>query len=705
MDAVAAVNNDIYLRRRGKVMPPAPTGGGEPLPASYVAAVVQNLASLGYGFTADLVAACRALSLAQLTAFYQELVPVLKRLRGAHREFRPMHPGFPDQVMAMGEGELYLNALVHYWTGGKWLPPSDPKDRLPLLDEVELTPISLGSFEEFETLFASVAGANTSLSEQDREDLAWFAAAYGDRIGALLPVAIPQKENLAYVAGLLVRHAGRERATEFVSAYCKTATDVLRVAVALSGGDVSLAAVTKFRTFARPERALLLALLDRLPSSSLVEDMRRWRGRWVRLGEKLHPGEHAERYPNAARAFAAMRSGESIPTFYTGVERALADRNVAAAVERLGTRPGDLARRLDHLLRLDPSAASQERVAAAFRGVAGKVSTPVLLQVRQHFLVRNTRPGLRVFFPKGQVAKAYGTENALPVLPEAACRAVVAACEAALGERFAALPPLGRVYVDPALRDYTAPFALRSASKALRTLVRGTRLPLPPGDTIRFFVWWKNGRQRTDIDLSAVLFGPDFTYTGVLSYYNLKDFGGVHSGDVVDAPEGASEFIDVSRAKLRVAGVRYVVMVLNSYTQQPYVELPECFAGWMARQQAGSGEVFEPKTVQDRLDLTADAKIAVPLVIDVVEGRVIWCDLSLRSHPRWVNNVQGNKAGIAATLRSIVEMRKPNLYDLFALHARARGVWSDAPEGADTVFSVANGTPFRLDEIASQYMA
>ena len=53
----------------------------------------------------------------------------------------------------------------------------------------------------------------------------------------------------------------------------------------------------------------------------------------------------------------------------------------------------------------------------------------------------------------------------------------------------------------------------------------------------------------------------------------------------------------------------------------------------------------------------------------------------------------------------MVELKKPTLYDLFMLHARARGELIASPEGANTVFSVEAGTPFRLEEIASQYMA
>jgi hypothetical protein len=100
-----------------------------------------------------------------------------------------------------------------------------------------------------------------------------------------------------------------------------------------------------------------------------------------------------------------------------------------------------------------------------------------------------------------------------------------------------------------------------------------------------------NGRKRTDTDLSAAFYNRDFQYIDVVSYYHLKNFGGHHSGDI-DAPEGAAEFIDIDIEKTISKGARYVVTVLNSFTQQPCCDLPECFAGWMARQQPDSGEIF-----------------------------------------------------------------------------------------------------------------
>ncbi len=693
------MNNSIYLRRRVKIgLPAAAEPVGEPLPLRCVLTVVKNLEPLGFVFSEALLQGCTRLSLQQLASLYQQLRTDLLKSRGAHRQHQPMYAGFPEQVMELSTAELYINALVHYWSAGQYLPPTEAREREALREEVQPTVIEVGTEAEFEEIFRQLAGANTSLSEQDREDLAWFVRTYGDGIQRLLPERIPQKETVAYLASLLMEHTSD--AAAFLERYCRTTTDVLRLAVALSGGDVSLARSTRFRNFYRPERRLLLGLLER--QASLTEDMLRWKGRWIRLGEKLHPGEHCETYPRTAAAFDVLRNDLPFTTFNSRVERALTEHRVDVAVEQLASRPGVLARRLDHLLRLDPD--QPQPVLKAFQATAPQVSTPVLLQLLQHFRSRDEAPALRVFFPKGNVAKSRAIPNELPPLPEAVSAGAAAICEAALLERFSTLPPLGRVYLDPALKEYHVPFGARSASRSFRMVGRGSRLPLPDCTVLRFFVWWTNGQERTDIDLSATLLDAEFNYVDVLSYYHLQSYGGCHSGDIVDAPDGASEFIDITIEKVLEKEVRYVVMSLTSYTQQPYCELPECFAGWMARQEPGSGEIYEPRTVRDRLDLTANTRIALPLVFDLVDRKAVWLDMALRNNPRWHNFVHANLEGIQLTVRSLVERRLPNVHDLLALHVRARGERVASPEQADCVFSVENDTPFRPEVIAAEFL-
>jgi hypothetical protein len=695
---------ELFLRRKNKLAVPEPEAGAAAISPDVLASGLKNLEVLGYGIDSALLAALQPLGQDQFVKLYNRLVEALKKLRGAHREFKPLYPGFPKEVMKLDEAQLYLNAVLHYITDGAYRPANqNKKTRKKLSEEPPRTVLSLGTESELFGLIGPILSGNASLSETDKADIAALLTAAEESALDHFPEAIPQKENAALAVALAIRQLqlGEAAALALAECYLKTATDALRLAVALSGGDLSLATPTKFTKLSRAQRRVILGLVER--AQSREEDMKLWAGRWLRLGERLHPGELSGRFPKTAEAFQKLRNDLPIATFGSAVEGALRQKNVAAALAVLITRPGELARRLDHLLRLDDSRA--DAILGGFAEVAPRVSTPVLLQVRAHFAARPSPAPLRVFLPKGQVAKAKSIDFNLPPLEQGLCERVVQACEAALKERFAALEPLGTVYLDPKLKAYNLPFGMRSASKALRTVARGSRLPLPDAETLRLFCWWKNGIERTDIDLSATLFGEDFSYIDAITFYNLKSQGGVHSGDIVDAPDGACEFIDLYRSILKQRGVRYVVMVLQSYTRQPYIELPECFAGWMAREKKNKGQIFEPRTVQDRLDITSDARAAIPLVIDLVDEYVLWSDLALKSTPNFQNTVAANLGGIAATLQGLTVLRKPDIYSLLKLHAEARGRLVDSPDGADTVFSVEAGTPYALTELAASYMA
>jgi hypothetical protein len=116
--AMQPINNAIYLRRRGKICLPD-TAHATRLPLNYVASVLKNVEALGFTFSKPLIRACRALTLEQLAALNRELIADLSRAVGAHRQHQPMYPNFPEQVMAMSECRLYINAIVHYLSDGK----------------------------------------------------------------------------------------------------------------------------------------------------------------------------------------------------------------------------------------------------------------------------------------------------------------------------------------------------------------------------------------------------------------------------------------------------------------------------------------------------------------------------------------------------------------------------------------------------------
>lgn len=731
---------ELYLTKSRKIIV---DGHSNQLSSSAaVATFNRNLISLGFVCSQELSGTLAGLSEEALGSLYHQVVPILKKMTGAHRTFNPMYPNFPRQVMEASDLELYLNAITHYWMaairdlaqgqprlfGGplmegatsspapvetlnvplQWLPEYEVEKRECLPEEeVSLKVIGLGSDADFWKVFTRLVGSNGSLAESDKAIVQWFVDNRRDNILFFLPPAIPQKENLTLLVGSLLQH----EIPTYLIPYLKTATDVLRVAVVMSGGDVSLATPGKFRRFKRTERRFLLDAMEAIPA--VTEDMLRRPEVWKRLGRELRPGDYAKRYPKTLKAFDVIRNDEPFPTFNSKVEAGLIRQDVATVTDLLKTRPGEFARRFDHLLRT--SGEQAEVAVKGFMDVAHKVSTPVLLQVYAHFKNRDRVKNHRAFFPKGSVAKVQVVEETLPPLPpvnmaaeEALDKYIAGIVRETLVKRFRSLPSLGEVYVDEALRTQNVPFAQRSASKVLRTISRGSRLALPGCDTLRFFVWWKEPEgQRTDIDLAAVFFSDDWKRMGDVSYYNLKEWGSAHSGDITSAPNGAAEFIDLHMPTVREKGVRFVSMVIYSFTQQAFKDLPECFAGWMARQKVQSGEIFEARTAQDKIDIAGDTTVNIPLIIDLQERQVVWADIALKNRNA-INNSRKNGESLVLMGKAVTGLVKPTLYDLFDMHAEARGTGrcsESTRSQADTVFSLHDGiTPFDADRIMSEFM-
>ena len=695
------MKNSIYLRRKTKVIVDS---GKDTASLEHLATLLKNIESLGYTLSSELLERVSTLSLKELTSFYNQIVEDLKVMVGDHVDYDPMYPNFPQQVMDMDESELYLNAMIHYFgdlIGTRLMPHSVKEKREELQDDIKLKVIKLGDRDEFKSIFTNLVSSNTSLSETDKKDIEWFIRIYRDKALLIMPDNIPLRENIAIMAGLFSKY--EMDSAIVISKYMKTATDVLRFAVHLSGGDVSLAEKTKFKKFKRSERRILLNALE--SCKNITDDMIKYKERWKRLAGKLHPFENKLKYKNSCKSFSVILNKEKHETFAAKVEKSIINFEIDKAVELLKNRPGEYARRLDNMIRVSDN---PKNVVDEFKEVSKKVSTPVLLQVKAHFSKRHesNKNKVRTFFPKGNVGKIQAIDNTLQRINPKHCDNIVSYCEDALKERFSHEKELGKVYLDSKISGFTIPFAQRSSSKSMRVVPRGSRYDIPEGDTVRFFIHWEDTEDgRVDIDLSAIGLDEDHNRVMQISYTNLKDVGGHHSGDITSAPDGAAEFIDVSVEKCLKNKVRYIMMSVFSYTGQPLSDVPDCFAGAMVRQRPNSGEIFEPKTVENRIDLTANTRICIPMIIDLKERKIIWTDLAMKRNLNHYNNLHGNMSSLQVTAKAMTELNKPNLYDLFRMHAEARGELVDTIEEADTVFSLEEGiTPFDTDVIVSEYI-
>lgn len=704
--------NEILLRRKHMVMFPMHQKDYETTNTekAMVVSAIKNFEALGFTVSKDLLDVMLSCTKQEVEQMYKDIMPKLRALVGADVEYNPMYPNFPEQVMEASDVELFINAILHYFTFGQWMPEYEKEERLPLFDVNKMTVLTVGTKDDLMAVFSNLVASKSSLSEQDKEDIEEVIKSVADYAN-YLPEEIPLKENAALIGKLIIEEAPIKEA-KWIQRYFNTATDILRLIVSLSDGDISLATSTKFRKLKRPERRMIMDLLA--GCGNLVEDMFRYQYEWIRVGEIVHPGEYDnKRYEKVQSAFNLIRSNDKPLMFGGKVQNAIISGDMKKAATLLKERPGEFARQLDKVLR---DAKDKNYIVNCFKSVASDVSTTVLLQVRQHFMTRNNGDKVRVFFPKGSVAKAIIIDNNLPKVDDKYCKSIVKICENALVENYQSRDFLGNIFIDEELKNYIVPFSQRSASSAAKTVIRGSKLPIKEDATaVRAFIWWTNipsdgWDSRVDLDLSAAFFDKDWNYVNHVSYTNLRsrNMEACHSGDITDGGKpngkGVAEFIDINiEAAARQA--RYVVFQVYSYTGQPFANIP-CRFGFMERENVNSGEIFEPTTVSMKMDMSSQSKISIPVIFDCEERKMIWCDMNIgidsMRYNYGGNNFESNVGGVKDVCKAITNMNKPNIYDLIVLNAQARGIVVTDRNQADIIFSNGPTVPIEVLEVIDE---
>ncbi|WP_035844297.1 TerD family protein [Kitasatospora azatica] len=527
--------------------------------------------------------------------------------------------------------------------------------------------------DEVTALYLALAGSTTPLGEEGLRDLGTLAEHCVD---GPQPEAIPVRENRA-VVNLTRLQAGADLLLD-------TVTDVLRLACALSDGDVSLVEPTRFRSPARPVRRALLAGLDAVVAAAPAKlaDVNAHREAFKRLGERLHPHEYP-RWPHAAQVFAVARGEQEARSFDSHLEELLGMNDVAGAARLLTGAPGKLFRSLDRLLRSCLTEDERDAVVAAAEQVAPQVSGRVLLSVREHLHNRAQETGERRVFVN-QRARAWVTTDTRSVVLPPERERLIAAVDAEMRRR---LPDPGHLLIDPGVLDVALPLSGKATTGGFGVLPRGSLSPVD-GELLRFFVYWKQSSHITDFDLSALMLDADYKTVSWLSYTTLKELEGEHSGDITNAPNGASEFINLRLNAVRGA---FIVPQVNVFSGEGFEEVEESFFGFMLREAEQQGRPFEPRTVRMKSELRGPGRVALPLVfLRGNDGRwhAKWLHLYLQGHPH-ANRVEGNQVSVATLVRGIVEreyLTVRYLTELLADRATATTLWdgTTVPNGPVT---------------------
>lgn len=666
-----------------------------------VHSVHAELINLGYMLDGAGILYLMSASREDIIRYHDEVIAYLTYIKG-DGNYRPLYDGFPQQVMEMSEVELFVNAIRHYRSSGEWVPNAYTQSKPTAFEHPSYKVLRPCSEAEFNRIFTDILSVNQSVTPMDKEVLTWFRMNRSSDCWVMdhLPKEIPFKENLCFVLGLFA-----------FEAVPYTYTDILRTATYMSGGDVSLAANTRFR-LTNGQRYRIMQMLEfktrinqREGQEFLdsLEDLKKHRNKWLALFNHIHADSKRFRkpeYANAQRVVELLRfHADKIHTWNAKVEKWQLSNDV---FELLNQRPGEFARRLNSLL--SPKNVGfaikamwpNETVIRRFSGVADKISNKVLFELYTYFEgCREDQKQCTVFI-KG--ARKPVKLTPLEALPKELVDWIQSTILGAITRKFAAWPKLGKVIIDEKLKNIPLPTNMRSVSETDTPVVRGTRMPINVDHTkiVRFYVHWKDERGTEDLDLSATLLGLGQRIT--VSWNGLYKLGGneclvAHSGDVRYRKGDCAEYIDINIKELRKQGLRYVLVDVRNFEGRSMKSLSPAF-GYMEREHPESNKTWIPNTVAASWRLQSEAKACIAVMIDLETMEYIPLDIDSNSI-----TATGDAESLLTAMRMYMEPPKLSVHDLVIWHAESRGaeVVVQAEEGEEVTY-------FRFEDFAGSYI-
>lgn len=669
---------------------------------------------------------------------YKETIKCLKEMRGGDVDYVPLFSGFPNKVPDI---EKYRSSMID-WLGGyvglfeeepgchilsngtvipSWLADEDAFGALSFGEyeeslnkkavanqkarkgdsHVEWITLRFASEDEVEAQaklwLANNLYAKSSIKEALKPDLEYLID-YFD-VNFIDAKRVSFKETKAYIMSYLWTKQNWFGLSKFID----TPTDILRMFAALTNSDVSLSEKITFPKLKRPQRRFVLGTLDRF-GPSLAENLNDYRGLWISLARGLHPGEHATKFKNSFNAFNAIQN-EKVPSFEGKVDLALKEKKLKKALELLETRPGVFARRLHEVL---DTFDEKPSIFKSFEKVADKNQLKNLLVLESYFKTTNLFDTRSIINKKGKIivipndknrTKAKTNEKVVNIIESAIMKKMTDEAEDFSDKK---------CWVDPLLAGFTIPLQQRKMSDGLLSFGRGSRIKFDNTKILRLFTYWHEESVRTDLDLSLIQYDQNMNFISHVSYTRLSGAGISHSGDIMSAPNGASEFIDIDFSKID-KNTFYIAPQIYRYSGESFLGLKKSYAGWMVRDKASKNrKTFDIKTVKHKFNMVGKGAYAIPMVVDVQNQEIIYTDIYVKGIES-CNRVEGAINNISTITQAVANMvnTRPNMYDLVSRRLEAGNAqFVDNKEEADITYGIENCdfTVDRVEEILSNML-
>ena len=627
-----------------------------------MATIAANLIYYGFVLSKEAFDKLASLDEASVKEWWSRFEPSLKEITGDSKNMADyvVYKNFPQEVLDMSQAQYWISQIFMYWGApNDWFTEVE-ENRESMLENTELKILHLVKDGSVQKVLDTLTMSPAKWTPRQFESTLFLVK--NEELNLDIS-KIPFKENMVKLVSAIFE--------EGIELNIKSATDVLRLAVGLSDGDVSLDTNSKFRKFNRSQRQQLLAMLE--GSTNLAEDMMRYKGKWKKFMYSLHPGDYANKFPGVCEAYNALYNGK-IVTFNGEVELGLLSKSTIV-LDMLKSRPGEFMRRLNKVVDVFGNTG-----AVAFLSIIDKLTVVQLLKVEKYVESVNVRKQ-RTIAPKGNWNKLQILQGG-PTMPIRIKNLLLNTIREEVSGRMKDL--VGPVKLD----DRTSMIKLQTNGAELAPYGRGTSFPIPENvKFIRTASYWENkSNGNTWFDNGWNFFDENWTNLGTCAW-NANSFGNkaaIFSGDPTNSKEmqgKACQMIDLYIDQLADKGVRYAVWNILCYSRTKFKDATDVFAALQWGEQAQTGKLFEPSRCQMAFPLDGDSLTKYIAYIDVKERKLVYMDANFRGN---VLSATTNGKLLEEIMPAFSEYLDtiPSVHDLFKGVARKNGktsvVYDDA---------------------------
>lgn len=511
----------------------------------------------------------------------------------------PMYPDFPKQVMNLSTAQFRFHQMLHYMsTYGMeemmdvsiekgWLPNLEkkekPKKNLRLIEAKVI-----GLVPEDEKYIYSLSKVLRKAERlTDKELLLVKFAAENCTSEQLASLHVPFKQNLLILFYTIFSNKNLDstKKSSALKSICQHSGDVWKCLDYV---------ITRYHYHLRTsQKKLLVKLLESYPvndfrANLILSDKKAER---IKTLLPFISFNTFSRSPEHKSAVSSLRNGE-LRSWTSGAIK-LIEIDADKALEYLSSRPGELLRRINHLIK---RGCPQDKLIKTLVSVSDNLSIQTIVTVINNFGQKITEYHNEIALIDNTISKSDNPEDNQEHLEKKANAAkktanaenVYNCCIATLVQRLKSVAPElenKKVYLD--LDRYNLDFSVikcNEKSKEGGYVRSGLAYRLPENvDRLRFFVYW-NDKCRVDIDLhaSATDINNQHINIGWNSDFKTDNCSIIFSGDITHSD--AAEYIDFDVN----SDIKEISANINIYSgKSTFREIEEVYVGVMAVDSIG----------------------------------------------------------------------------------------------------------------------